>query len=110
MKAYGAQNEYTGFGTVVFAETRGKAISAFLRTDAFEDCDFIEIRPYRVPELDNAYRGYEELDWFNSQDRMALVKIGWSCADDAFDPDDCVKCPAKDYCDRYEAYLEEEKE
>ena len=110
MKAYGAQNDFTGYGTVVFAETRGKATASLLYTDAFEGCDFIEIRPYRIPELDKEYRGHFEMDWFDAKDRIALVKMGWQCDDDSFDSDECAKCPAKDYCNRYEDYLEEERE
>lgn len=100
MKAYSAWNEYTGFATVVFAETAGKAKAILISTDCFEGFEFTEIRPYRVPELDKEYRGHSEMDWCDDQDRIALVKQGWHCADDAFRPDECVACPAGKWCER----------
>ena len=110
MKAYSAQNEYTGYGTTVFAETRGKAIAAMMHTDTFEGWDFTEIRAYRSPKLDSEYRGHTEMDWCDDLDRMALVKLGWHCGPDSFDLDDCECCCASDYCDKYQDYLEESEE
>lgn len=107
MKAYGAQNEYTGFGTVVFAETAGKARAILIHTDCFEGWDFTEVRPYRIKDLDKEYKGRPEMDWCINEDRIALVKNGWSCGQDAFDPDDCPLCPAKDFCEEWEEYQDE---
>ena len=107
MKAYGAQNDNTGYGTVVFAETRGQAKSLLIQTDTFEGWDYTEIRPYRIKELDNAYRGETEMEWWNDLDRLALVKVGWSCGEDSFDSGDCECCIARDFCWKYEDYLED---
>ena len=108
MKAWGAYNEFTGYATTVFAETRGKAKSALMYSWIFEGWDYTEIRVYRQPQLDAEYRGHDEMDWDDDQDRIALVRLGSYCHDDYFDPDDCMVCAAKDYCCRYEEYFEEE--
>lgn len=110
MKAYKAFNEFTGYGTVVFAENTGQAKCILLGTWEFEGFDYIELRVRRAPELDSEYRGHSEMDWEDDLDRLALVKNGWSCHDDCFDPDDCERCTGRDYCDRYEEYLEEADE
>ena len=104
MKAYAAQNEYTGYGTVVFAETAGKARALLMYTDCFEDWEFTELRPYRVKQLDGEYRGRSEMDWGIAEDRIALVKCGWHCGSDSFDPVECVSCPAGAFCDEYADY------
>lgn len=101
MKAYAAQNEYSCYGTVVFAETAGKAKVALMSTDCFEGFEYTELRPYRVKELDKEYRGHHEMDWFDEADRIALVKLGWHCGPD-YDYDDCKICPAKEWCVQYE--------
>lgn len=47
----------------------------------------------------------------NANDRIALVKeCGFFCADDYFDFNACEDCPAKDYCDRYTDYKEDQNE
>lgn len=104
MKAYEAMNYDTGYGTVVFAETRGKARSLLMNTDEFDGYEFIEISPRRVKELDSEYRGRSQMDWRNDEDRIAMVKAGWTCGDDSFNPDYCERCPANEYCSQYEDY------
>lgn len=101
---------YADYSCIVFAETRGKAISLALGTDEFpkHDWDFTQLKAYRIPALDKAYRGTWYMDWYNEEDRLALVKeAGYMCDEDSFDPDECERCCAKEYCSRYEEYLEE---
>ena len=104
---------YSDYAVIVFAETRGKAIAIALETDEFQsrDWDFTELYALRKPALDGAYRGNRRMEWHNDADRLAMVRLcGYYCDDDFFDPDECEKCSGKDYCSRYEEYLEEEKE
>ena len=89
------------YSTVVFAETRGKAIALAQHTDACEDVPFTRISAHRAPQLDKCYRGKYEMDWFNSDDRIAMCKYaGFCCCDEVYDPE-CDACPAKEYCNRY---------
>lgn len=109
MKAWLVREKYEFCATVVFADTRGKARAMALHTECCEDADFCSIEVHRQPQMDKFYTdGKRELDWEDSQDRIALVKYcGFSCCDDCFDIDDCGICPAKEYCDRYSDYEEE---
>lgn len=95
-----------GFETVVFAETRNKARNLALRTEACEYSSYIDIHANRMPELDCEYRGRWEMDWYDKDDRLALVKLGWGCDWDSFSEDECEKCCAKEYCDQYEYFIE----
>ena len=113
MKAYVVSDRkgYSDFSVIVFAENRGKAITAALGTDEFpyQDWSFTELRAIRMPQLDKCYRGHWRMDWDDPADRLAMVKdCGYYCADDAFDPDECSKCDAKEYCSAYAEYLEQE--
>ena len=115
MKAYIVDDKrgYADCALIVFAESRGKAIASAMGTDEFPkyDWDFTELRARREPALDGAYRGRWRMDWDNDEDRLALVRdCGYYCNDDAFDPDDCERCVAKEYCDRHQDYLDEEVE
>ena len=108
MKAYCVSCEPWDFATVVFAETRGKAIALAMHTDACEDAEFTEIRAYRRPALDKHYRGLPEMDWDNAEDRIALVRDGgFSCS---YEIDNCYleceECPAAEWCGRYESMTE----
>ena len=104
MKAWRVREKDEFFATVVFAETRGKARAMAMHTDTCEDADFLDIDVSRKPQLDKYYtEGKKEMDWFNSKDRIALVKDGgFRCFDDEFDIEDCQFCPAKEYCDLYQ--------
>ena len=88
---------------VVFAETRGKAKSMALYTEACEDADFMSIEACRIKEADKYYKpGKRELDWFNAEDRIAMVKdCGFTCIHDAHCAENCECCPAKEFCDDY---------
>lgn len=112
MKAYQISDRegYCDYSCIVFAETRGKAISLALGTDEFpkHEWDYTQLKAIRIPALDKCYRGRWYMDWGNDEDRIDLVKeAGYCCDDDAFDPDECDLCVAKEWCDRYEEYKEE---
>lgn len=101
MKAYKISDlkGYADYSTVVFAETSGKAKAIAITTDAFNDYEFTEISAIRVPQLDKYYRGLDEMDWYDDDDRIAMVKDGnFHCFADS----ECPNCPAKEYCDRCE--------
>ena len=102
MRAWRARKEGRFWATVVFAETRGKARAIARYTDACEDCDFCDIEVHRLPQADKYYKdGKMEMDWYNPQDRIALVKdCGFVC--ETVELDICEDCPAKQYCDDYE--------
>lgn len=105
MKAYKISDlkGYCEYSTIVFAETSGKAKAIAITTDAFNDYEFTEISARRVPKLDKYYRGLDEMDWFDDADRIALVRDGgYSCDPEYWEEEDCEKCPAKQWCDRYE--------
>jgi len=103
MKAYIVQDRWDPlFATVVFAETAGKARAIARNTDACEDLDFIDISARRAPSLDLCYKGKEEMDWNDPEDRLDMVKLaGFECSREIWDPD-CEPCPAKEWCVRYE--------
>ena len=108
MKAWLVREKDEFCATVVFADTRGKARAMALRTECCEGADFCSIEVNRQPQMDKYYTdGKRELDWEDSQDRIALVKdCGFSCDEDCFDIDGCEICPAKEYCDKYRDYVE----
>lgn len=115
MKAYQVYDRtgYSFYSVIVFAETNGKAKALALGTDEFpaSDWDFIQLGARREPKLDQYYRGSWLMDWYNDNDRLVLIKeAGYRCDDDGFDPDDCLRCVGKNYCGRYEEYLEEDNE
>lgn len=103
MKAWCVREKDEFEAAVVFAETRGKAKVLALRTEACEDSDFISIEVRRLKGADKYYKpGKRWLDWFNTEDRIAMVKdLGFTCIPDAHCAEECASCPAKDYCDDY---------
>jgi len=110
MKAYVIHDlkDYADCSTVVFAETSGKAKAIAICTEAFEGCEFTEISARRVPALDKHYRGKKEMDWFDPDDRVAMVKeANFTCSYE-FDIKDmrCESCPAKQWCERREEAAE----
>lgn len=115
MKAWLVRNkdaDYCG-AEVVFAETRGKARSVAMATDCCSESRFTDIEVYREPIADKYYQeGKWHLDWYNPNDRLALVKdCGFSCDPEYFDLEECERyCSAKEYCDRYRDYMESENE
>ena len=104
MKAYMINDENYNEDCIeiIFAETKGKAISYALSTESFEDYSFIELRARRAPELDRYYRGDWKMDWMNPEDRIAIVKeYGFHCNYESFDIKKCPSCVANEYCNYY---------
>ena len=107
MKAYAIKVDSSDLTAIVFAETRNKAKSIAQHTETFGDMDYIDIRATRSPTLDKYYKGKSEMDWYNMEDRVAMVKeAGFTCSYEYEIYDDCDDCPAKQWCDRYECEVE----
>lgn len=104
MKAWLVREKDEFAATVVFAETRGKARAMATHTECCEDVSFCDIEVYRKPALDKYYvDGKKEMDWCNFEDRVAMVKDGgFVCDRDYWQPEDCERCPAAEYCDMYQ--------
>ena len=97
MKAYNVRDKNSFYSTVVFAESSNKAKAIAMHTDACEDVPYTDIRTKRMPMLDKYYRGKKEMDWYDDDDRIAMVKDGkFHCFDGI---EECKNCPAKEYCD-----------
>ena len=103
---YGGNSEYSA---VIFAETRGKAIRYALDycDGTFDSFEWTEMRAVRVPALDEFYRGKPEMDWFDMDDRVAMVRYaGFYCSDvETVTVDKCKQCPAHFWCDRFESLM-----
>ena len=110
MKAWLVKEKDEFCATVVFAETRGKARSLAMHTECCEDADFTDIEVSRKPQMDKYYKeGKKEMDWYDSKDRIALVKdCNFVCDYDYWEREDCENCSAKEYCDRYKDHKESE--
>lgn len=101
MKAWKVWDNWGEGSTVVFAETRGKAHALARSTDCCEDSEWNDIHVRRFPEMDKMWKpGKWEMDWYDPEDRTALVKCGWSCLEPEYE--DCEHCPAKEWCCQYE--------
>ena len=96
LKAYHACEKDGDCATIVFAENATQAKIRAQATDCCEDAEYIDIRVHRLPEADSLYKGRSEIDWDDSETRVARVRdCGWSC----FDPSwECDNCQAKQYC------------
>lgn len=103
MKAWLVRERDEFIATVVFAETRGKAKSAALATDACNGCNFCSIEVHRLHNMDKYYKpGKAEMDWYNPLDRLALVKeCGFTCDYDCRSENECRDCSARELCDDY---------
>ena len=110
MKAWLVKDKNEFCATVVFAETKGKAKSVAMHTEACEDVDFCDIAIHRVPQMDKYYKeGKTEMDWFDDKDRLALVKeCGFYC--EYIEDGMCEDCPAKEYCEECIDRKEKERE
>lgn len=66
----------------------------------------------RAPELDQFYHGKSEMDWFDSDDRIAMVKHGGFHCSSEVDvyKEKCEACPAHEWCERYEDLVEDRYE
>lgn len=104
MKAYIAHDRvnYDNYGveTIVFAETPSKAKKIAMCTEACEDADYTDIRVRRLPGADKLYKGKSEVDWYDKNERLVLVRdFGWACSwTDSY----CDDCPAKQWCRHWE--------
>lgn len=111
MKAWHVRDKqaYTDFAAIVFAETRGKAHSIAMNTDACEDAKWNDISVRRAPDLDRFYRGLSEMDWYNENDMVAMVRYGgFRCSYEMSITElECEKCAAKEWCERYTDEAEE---
>lgn len=103
MKAYRAWDTENndGASTIVFAETAREAKKiAMSWTEACEDAEYINIRVKREPLADSLYKGAHEIDWYDMQTRLVLVKeLGWACFETSLGCDDCE---AKKWCRHWE--------
>ena len=111
MKAWKVEDKasYEGGCTVVFAETLGKAHALALSTDCCEDAEWNDVRVTRIPVMDKHYRGKWEMNWYNSEDRIALVKeCGWFCSE-TNGREACLTCPAAEWCGDYQDWKYDEE-
>ncbi len=101
MKAYKAWDTMSlePYSTVVFAENVKDAKKVAASSEVCKDADYINIRVQRFPEMDKRYRGSVEVDWYNMEDRQALVSMGWMCLETS---DECDTCPAREFCGQME--------
>lgn len=86
---------------VVFAQTRETARNIALSTGEYDNSRYIDMRVYRIQRMDKYYkRGKKIMDFSDPADRLALVRdAGFYCLD--LDPNDCAKCNAKNFCDKW---------
>ena len=101
LKAYRAWgvNDVEARETVVFAENAREAKKIASETETCEDADYIDVRVQRFPQMDEHYRGSAEVDWYDMEDRKALVELGWTCL---YTSEECDTCPAKELCGKWE--------
>lgn len=109
MKAWIVREKDEFCAAIVFAETRNQARVRAQSTDCCEDVAYTDIEAHRMKAADKYYReGKTELDWEDPDDRLVMVKdCGFTCDYDAFDAGDCDYCSAKEYCDRFKDWREE---
>lgn len=99
MKAYYVREKDGDCATIVFAENATHAKTIAQRCDCCEDARYIDIRVRREPDADKLYKGLSEIDWYDEETRLQLVRdFGWSCFDTSFE---CDCCNAKQYCHWY---------
>lgn len=111
MKAWLIRNEqsYENWCTVVFAETRGKAHALAMHSDCCEGAEWKDVRVTRLPVMDAMCKDRTEMDWYDPDDRIALVKeCNWECAEP--EDDECLVCPANAWCGHYEDLIQEKEE
>ena len=102
MKACKAWDEksFDPCATIVFAENTREAKKIAMATDTCEEANFIDIRVKRLKEADYLCKGSSEIDWYDEETRIALVRdFGWRCYDTSWE---CEKCVAKKYCSWFE--------
>lgn len=104
LKAYIAYEKNDYRSTIVFAENRTQAKLEAMTTECCEGALYINIRVNRVPAADALYKGSSEVNWYDPETRLTLVRdFDWSCWDTSFE---CDTCPAKPYCHWHEEEAE----
>ncbi len=100
MKAYQAWDAGSceNCSTVVFAETAQAAKVIAQRTETCEDAAYTDIRVKRLPEMDGHDRGRSEIEWYDPEDRKALVALGWACLETSWE---CDTCPERSACSHW---------
>jgi len=100
MKAYYAREKDGDCATIVFAENATAAKQVAMSCDCCEDARYIDIRVHRMPAADKLYKGRSEVDWYDDETRVQLVRdFGWQCLEPSWE---CDNCPAKPYCSWHE--------
>lgn len=76
MKAYKAwyNASIESYSTIVFAKNSREAKKVAFTCDVCEDADYIQVRVKRLPEEDKLYKGKPEIDWWDEETRLTLVK------------------------------------
>ena len=99
-KAYKVWVESGEGSTVVFADSRNEARMLALNCDCCEYSRYIDVSAKRMKGLDSLYKGQFEIDWYDMETRIVLVRdYGWSCLESSFE---CDVCDARKYCWRFE--------
>ncbi len=100
MKAYKAWDyKADDYSTVVFANTAKEAKKIAFHTETLENAEFPDVRVRRFPDMDNHDRGRDEIDWYDPEDRNALVALGWACSDTSYE---CDTCECRKICRYFE--------
>ena len=96
LKAYHAQEKDSDYATIVFAENATQAKSIAQGCDCCETAQYIDLRVHRVKEADKLYKGHAEIDWYDEDTRLTLVRdLSWACLEPSWE---CDSCRAKAYC------------
>ena len=80
MNAYKVYNVNDNYATIVFAENAVRAKSIAILCDAFmvRNSFWSDLRAERVPPADHLYKGKQEIDWNDSEQRKFLEEeMGW---------------------------------
>lgn len=108
MKAYVAWDNTAveDYHTIVFAENTQEARKIVFSCEVCEDAEWINVKVKRKSQANNLYKGHSEMDWYNPETRLALVRdLGWACLDI---DSTCDTCTAKIYCRHWEGENETE--
>lgn len=102
LKAYKVwdNSAFENYETIVFAENSREAKKIAFTYDVCYNADYMQLRVKRQPEADKLYKGQPEIDWYDKETRLALVKeLEWACEDTSYECDTCI---AKEYCRHWE--------
>lgn len=102
MKAYTAWDNASveSYSTIVFAENSREAKKVAFACDICDGSDYIQVRVKRLPGADKLYKGHPEIDWWDEETRLALVReFSWACEDTSCE---CETCSSKKYCSHWE--------